>query len=77
MLRLENSVFLKKVLYIYSYSFWKDLSREYVDVLKFLSEVPNFVLIYVITVMEVHGILLTSNSHTCGIVSKMNFKVQG
>ena len=68
-LRLERSVFLKKskkkntfFFLWYPYSFWKDLSREYLVVSKFLLEVPKLkenVLICVITFRKVHDLLLT------------------
>ena len=46
----------------YSYSFWKDLSRAYLIVSKFLSEEPKFKkndIICVITVIKVRDFLLT------------------
>ena len=64
-LRLERSFFLRnfeKNFFWYSYSFWKDLSGEYLVVSKFLLEVPRFkenVLICVITVIKVYDLLLT------------------
>ena len=63
-LRLECSVFLEKFEFFffwYSYSFRKDLPREYLVVLKFLLEVPEFkenVLFCIITVIKVHAHLL-------------------
>ena len=63
-LTLKRSVFLKKFgkkYFWYSYSFWKDLSREYFAVSKFLLEVPKFKengLICVITAIKVCDILL-------------------
>ena len=65
-LRLECSVFLKnfekKNFFWYYYFFWKDLSKEYLVISKFLSEVPKFrenVLICIITVTKVSDLLLT------------------
>ena len=64
--------FLKEFFFQNSYFFWKDLSKEYLVVSKFLLEVPKFkvnVIICVITVTKVHDILLTlthtSNNKTC------------
>ena len=62
---LERSVFLKnfeKKIFWYYYFFWKDLSKEYLVISKFLSEVPKFrenVLICIITVTKVSDLLLT------------------
>ena len=79
-LRLERSVFLKnfeKNFFWYSYSFWKDLSREHLVVSKFLLEVAKFkenVLIWVITVIKVAWSFthtFTSNSNTCSIILNM------
>ena len=64
-LKLQISVFLKKFgifLFIYSYSLWKDLSRDYLFVSKFLLEATKFkenVLICVIFVIKVRDLLLT------------------
>ena len=54
--------FWKRFFFWCSYSFWKDLSREYLVVLKFLLEVPAFkenVLFYIITAIKVRDHLLT------------------
>ena len=65
LLRSERSVFLKNFenkIFWYSYYFWKHISREYLFVSKFLLEVFKFkenVLICIITVIKVHGLLLT------------------
>ena len=62
---LERSVFLKnfeKKIFWYYYFFWKDLSKEYLVISKFLLEVPKFrenVLICIITVIKVSDLLLT------------------
>ena len=52
---LKNSIFI--ILFFWClYSFWKDLSREYLVVPEFLMEVPKFkenVLICVITIKKV------------------------
>ena len=65
-LKLQRSVFLKnfkkKIFFWYFYSFWKELSREYLVVSKFLLEVPKFkenVLIYLILVIKVCDLLFT------------------
>ena len=52
----------KKNIVWFSYSFWKDLSREYLGALTFLLEVPKFkenVLIYVFTFIKLRDLLLT------------------
>ena len=62
----------RKRFFLYSYSFQKDLSREYLVVLKFLLEVRKFkenVLICLSTVIKVHDLLLTLLQV---IVSKMS-----
>ena len=52
----------QKKCFWHSYSFWKDLSKEYFVTSKFLWEVPKFkenVLIYITVVIKVHDLLLT------------------
>ena len=54
--------FWKKFFLIFLYSFWKDLSKGYLVVSKFLLEVTKFkenVLICIITVIKMRDLLLT------------------
>ena len=65
----------RKRFFLYSYSFQKDLSREYLAVLKFILEVRKFkknFLICLITVIKVHDLLLTLLQVITILVSKMS-----
>ena len=63
-IKVRMQCFSRKIwifFFYYSYSFRKDLPREYLVVLKFLLEVPEFkenVLFCIITVIKVHAHLL-------------------